>query len=147
MKTKLLLFNLSYWDSVYDAFEDYCYNFFDDTISPEYTSSNNIYPFLKLVFFIVFALVLHYQLIFIKPDIGTLENRSNHDKRLWWEEKIENIVSATPFTKNGINTEKPASIGLFRTSQEQKQCTMDLQYMENVCSRKLMYKQKCEFLN
>jgi hypothetical protein len=66
MNTLHLIFQKSYWDRLYYFFEEYCYNYFDESYEPEQPVIASSIE--KIPLFIAFVVVFHFQVLIFKFD-------------------------------------------------------------------------------
>lgn len=73
MNAKTLLFKNYYWDHLHESFENYCYNFFDESYESDSPYSNAFLALNRIPLFIVFLVVFHFQFLMAKNEFHKWE--------------------------------------------------------------------------
>ena len=81
MNTFYLVFKKDYWDRLYRFFEEYFYNYFDESYESEHIILSSIE---RIPLFIAFVLVFHFQVLICKADWKQTINIPN-EKIISWE--------------------------------------------------------------
>lgn len=91
MEAKTLPFKNYYWDHLFESFENYCYNYFDESYESETQFSNGFRAFRKIPLFIAFLVAFHFQFLMAKNEFNNCQF-TGEDKVL----KMENQIAESP---------------------------------------------------
>lgn len=137
MNANILLFNKSYWDRIHESFEDYCYNYFDES------HESQVHEFMlainRIPVFVVFILVFHFQFLVSKSNLSDSTFTGNAK-----EIKLENQMAV-------LSLNEPETINENRIRTEEfpvhPAAAPILFSLSGIVRKRSIYSLNCAFIN
>lgn len=101
MNTNVILLKNNYWDRLFESFENYCYNYFDESYESEPQYWEFIQAFNRIPLFIAFVITFHFQLLSVKCVFAS-EYNMDENKTILLENTVQE--SQTQVVENSHST-------------------------------------------